>query len=591
MKGKGIQKQIFSGYTSIIFVILLIVAASCGYLFFIKSTAASAMTSREHQVNVQAAIIAHSEWLTKLNESLSNDKEFDGSTDSTACSFGKWVASLSESERSKPEVASALKAIAEPHNVIHSSAISILQANATDHAEAMVQYDELISPNVGAIMQNLNILAEFYHTESGGFSSRLNMQVYYLMLIMGILTILAIIFSLWFGRRTARRIVKPITAVVEWSQNLALGKDNLDFDDVNFSGKDSADEIAMMVDSFKTMADSIRENVNVVKKVADGDMTAFVNIRSREDSLGKNLYRMVQTNDLMFAEILQVATAVAEGADAISNVSKELAESTSSQAAAAQEISSVISEMSASISQSGKKANDATGISDKIKEDVGYSNKKMELLVHSVDEIRHASEKVSMVIKSIEDIAFQTNILALNAAIEAARAGEAGKGFAVVASEVRELALKSANAADESKVLIENTIEKTNQGSAISAEAISTYSQIVTRVNELLDLIVEIAQSSESQAESINQVNSGMQMVAMAATNNAAATDQSAKASIDMNANADELKQAMSKFNLRKRQQGKPYIPPEKASDKAFIEEAYRNYNKAIATGHPTLES
>lgn len=587
---KDIKHQIFSGYKTLIFVIVLIVVISATFVVFIGQGINNVVNSKKNQNHVQTAIISHSEWLTKLNETLASGVPFTGGIDPKTCAFGTWIAELSPVELAKPPVKSAIDAIMKPHNHIHSEVTGIVEQNKTDPVASQIRYGKEIGANVGIIMGKLNEMATFYLDESIVYEKLLNNLLTALIVTLVILAVFAVAFSFWYGKRTAAKIVKPITAVVNWSKKLALGVDDLNFEESSLSSKEnSGNEIAMMVDSFKAMADSIKENVNVVKKVADGDMTAFVNIRSREDSLGKNLYRMVQTNDIMFAEILNVATAVADGSDSISTASKDLAESTNAQAAAVEEISEIIEEISFSILASGKKANEATNISDQIKEDVKFSNEKMGMLVTAVDEIRAASEKVSMVIKSIDDIAFQTNILALNAAIEAARAGEAGKGFAVVASEVRELALKSSNAAEESKILIENTIDKTIQGSKISSDATSTYAQIVTRVNDLLDLIVEIAKTSDEQGESVNQVNAGMQMVSMAATNNAHATEQSASASVAMNANADELKKAMSKFNLRKRQQGKPYIPPEKIDDKEFIEEAFNNYNKAARTGKSSL--
>ena len=154
-------------------------------------------------------------------------------------------------------------------------------------------------------------------------------------------------------------------------------------------------------------------------------MTAFVNIRSAKDSLAKNLYKMVQTNDLMFNEITQIASDVASGAD-----------------------------------------------------DIAASNEKMQQLLKAMGDITESSDKIFAVIKTIEEIADQTNLLALNAAIEAARAGEAGKGFAVVAGEVGNLAAQSANAVIESRQLIEDTIKKASIGNTITNETSEAFKKL-----------------------------------------------------------------------------------------------------------------
>ena len=217
-----------------------------------------------------------------------------------------------------------------------------------------------------------------------------------------------------------------------------------------------------------------------------------------------------------------------------------------------------------------------------IRQDVQYSNEKMEMLVRSVKEINESSRKIANVIKLIDDIAFQTNILALNAAVEAARAGEAGKGFAVVADEVRTLALRSSEAADESKNLIEATMRATTEGSRISSEAFDTFQHIVEDLDRITEVVSNISDSSERQENAITRMHTQVELIRDSITANASVSEEAAAASNEMRENAKLLEEEMRQFNLRQRRMGHAYIPPEKRDDEEFIREANENYQKAL---------
>ena len=242
-------------------------------------------------------------------------------------------------------------------------------------------------------------------------------------------------------------------------------------------------------------------------------MTVFVNIRSEDDVLGSSLYHLVQSNDFMFAKIIKVAMSVASSSHDIANASQMLADTSVKQAAAVQELNDSTEETKALVEKNAEQMVHATGLSQSIRQDVQYSNEKMEMLVRSVKEINESSRKIANVIKLIDDIAFQTNILALNAAVEAARAGEAGKGFAVVADEVRTLALRSSEAADESKNLIEATMRATTEGSRISSEAFDTFQHIVEDLDRITEVVSNISDSSERQENAITRMHTQVELI------------------------------------------------------------------------------
>jgi methyl-accepting chemotaxis protein len=187
-----------------------------------------------------------------------------------------------------------------------------------------------------------------------------------------------------------------------------------------------------------------------------------------------------------------------------------------------------------------------------IKEDAEKGSAQMDSMMQAVREINDASVQIKKVIKVIDDIAFQTNILALNAAVEAARAGEAGKGFAVVAEEVRNLASKSAEAAQDTGMLIANSMEKAVLGARIAEETAESLSGIVAGIGESSRIVGEIARSSEIQNISISNINNGITHVVDLVQKNNSSSEESAATSIEMSSQAETLELLVSQFKLNK---------------------------------------
>ncbi len=399
-----------------------------------------------------------------------------------------------------------------------------------------------------------------------------------------ILTVLSMKRAFRIGTNMSESVAAPVKAVAEWAKNLSMGNDvdiNAFEDNANKQGV-RLTEIDQMVKAFSKMALSVHENASVVQKVADGDMTAFVNIRSNSDILGKSLYKMVQNNDIMFAQISAIADSVKTGTDSIATAASELAESCTAEAQAVADFHSEIDKTDALVSKNANDAEVAYKLSNIIKSDADESKEKMTELLDAMSAIQEASEKVSGVISNIEDIASQTNLLALNAAIEAARAGEAGRGFSVVANSVTELAKKSTMAATESKVLIEDTIAKAVRGSELSGDTFAAFGKITDSINEIINVTDRIMASGTIQKENMDNIERGIQKISDLVSNNAASSEETAAMTEEITKNAEVLKASMGQFHLRHREPGKPYIPVEKENDQEFVRVATENYEKFI---------
>jgi len=288
-----------------------------------------------------------------------------------------------------------------------------------------------------------------------------------------------------------------------------------------------------------------------VTALAHGDLTVKISILSEKDVLGNSLHLLNEKLNDTLREIDLSAEQVASGSKQIADGSQILAQGSTEQAAAVQQLSASISTVAQMTKENADMAERAAMLANEIKVSAEKGSGQMSEMMTAVKDINESSQNISKVIKSIDDIAFQTNILALNAAVEAARAGQHGKGFAVVAEEVRNLAAKSAVAAKDTESLIADSIAKAELGSKIADETSESLTEIVAGIGESNQIIVEIAKSSEQQTESISQINTGIDQVAQVTQQNSATAEQSAASSAEMSNQSSMLEQLISQFKLK----------------------------------------
>ena len=238
----------------------------------------------------------------------------------------------------------------------------------------------------------------------------------------------------------------------------------------------------------------------------------------------------------------------AAAAGQVSAASQSLAEGASEQAASLEETSSSLEEMSSMTQRNAENAQKANDLTRQARAAADTGAADMQAMNTAMQEIKTSSDEIGKIIKTIDEIAFQTNILALNAAVEAARAGEAGMGFAVVADEVRNLAQRCAQSAKETAAKIEGAIGKTAQGVQISARVTQGLQEIVTKVRQVDELVAEVATASKEQTQGISQVNTAVTEMDKVTQSNAANAEESASASEELSAQAEALKEAVGQL-------------------------------------------
>lgn len=348
-----------------------------------------------------------------------------------------------------------------------------------------------------------------------------------------------------------KSIMIPLRKVQSVADAMSRGELNVAID------YESKNEFGELVQSIRRTTETVSAYVADIDGILNQMANQNMNIEIQQDYIGDfspiktSLERITLTLNSTISQIRDCSEQVAGGAEQVSSSSSILSQGASEQATTVEEISNNLEAVTENIQKNAAYTEETKALADHVGSQLEQGNAQMKELLDAISNINSASDQIAKIIKTIEDIAFQTNILALNAAVEAARAGVAGKGFAVVADEVRNLAGKSAEAAKSTTELIQNSIKAVQEGTEIAGSTAQTLESVVTGTVSIIGKVSQIAESSEEQAGAMAQVNSSMSQISQVVQTNSATAEETAAISEELSGQSQTLENLVFAFQLK----------------------------------------
>ena len=363
----------------------------------------------------------------------------------------------------------------------------------------------------------------------------------------------ALVITLLLSAYLTRAITKPLRDLEKAADKIVGGEFDID---VSYR---SRDELGQLAEAFRNMVVILETVISDASRILSAMAAGNFYVRTEAEeryvgsfqSLLSSMRRLNRDMSITLGQINQSADQVASGSDQVSSGAQALSQGATEQAAAVEELAATIAGISNQVKDTAENAAGARTKTKTAGDEAEACNRQMLEMMASMEEITQKSNEIGKIIKTIEDIAFQTNILALNAAVEASRAGIAGKGFAVVADEVRNLASKSSEASKDTAELIESSIKAVKQGTQIADSTAQSLTKVVEEVRMAADSVDKIADAAEEQASSVEQVTLGVDQISNVVQTNSSTAVESAAASQELSSQAAMLKSLVAKFILR----------------------------------------
>ncbi len=495
---------------------------------------------------------AHYSWLENLSSAVGLGTEFTGSADYTACSLGQWIYNTNTSDLPDTRLADLIKEIEPLHRSIHSSAAEVLALRDTNQQQAISSYISGTKSDVTKLISLLDEVVDISKSLVDRYEQDLNYAIFFTNIVTVVTIILILLVSYLLIRFVVAQVINPLQKIMVSGQKLSEGR--LDYHiDVK-----SQNEIGQLADSLnrsgETLSLYIQDISDKLSKLAQKDLNINNDLQYIGDftRIQSSIGLIIDQLNSTMNQIDQASFEVSHNAEQISNSAQTLAQGATEQSEEIEQLMDRLRSVSEQISSNAQDAALTSDTTAAVGEQIETCNQQMHQMAKAMEQINQSSHQIENIIKTIEDIAFQTNILSLNAAVEAARAGVAGKGFAVVAEEVRNLASRSAEATQSTADLIGQSMQSVKEGVALMENTQKSLNQVVEGSRTVLEKVKNISDSSAEQTGVINSINVSISQIAMVVQTNSATSEESAAASKELSDQAQSLQRLVNQFQLKK---------------------------------------
>lgn len=534
----------------LILVSTIVLAAIIG-ASVIKVNSTKKMVARlnDEKGKLYEAAAAHHQWAENLIENISMGTKFTGSLDPKTCGFGSFIYS---GEVQNEEAFKDFLTNVEPiHNGLHEAGKKIIALPESSRGEKEKIYTEEVKPAITKLVAMINSQIAVMNNDVEMNEKSLS-QVIDAALVICILVVLAIVALIINTLLYIQKeIVKPIRHLKSESEKLSEGDLSADY---SFPTK--IEEIyqlsATLGNSTNDLKHMIVEIQADVGELANKNFTVrpSVSFPGEFAAIESSLERLISAIVRTIEEIKLSSEQVTAGSQSMAAGAQDLAAGAARQADSVEKLSATMGMIEENASENAENVRYVSGLGDVAKAVVSNSLSQMGQLTQSIMDIQKSSTEISKITKTVDDLAFQSNILALNAAVEAARAGEAGRGFAVVAHEVRSLSQQSAQSAKYIAALVNNSLEAVQKGVKLTDSANKALREVEDSAREVFMTVGKISESTERQFKSIEEVAQGIHQISDVVQNNAATSQESAAVSEELNGQAVSMKHLIDQFRL-----------------------------------------